>query len=76
MKRPPVSTFVVQTPPTFWRCAVVCQAETGDGLVGWGETAILAALHTLEDSYELVASFEAYLKAAILWPRSALPQNV
>ena len=54
MKLASVSTFVVQTPPPHSGGALwfFVKLETEDGLFGWGETAILAALHTLEDSYE------------------------
>ena len=65
MKLTNVKTYVVQTPPphsggSFW---FFVRLETDTGLVGWGETAILGALHGLEDAYELLVQqvFEGYL---------------
>ena len=54
MKLASVKTFVVQTPPpyaggSFW---FFVKLETDTGLVGWGETAILGALHGLEDTLD------------------------
>ena len=76
MKLASVSTFVVQTPPPHSGGALwfFVKLETEDGLVGWGETAILAALHTLEDSYEKLVQqvFEGYLKGRDPMDREAL----
>ena len=54
MKLNRVRTFVVQTPPPYAGGALwfFVKLETDNGLVGWGETAILGTLHGLEDSYE------------------------
>ena len=60
------------------RCGFFLKLETEDGLVGWGETAILATLHTLEDSYEKLVQqvFEAYLKGRDPMDREALYQKM
>ena len=80
MKLARVSTFVVQTPPPHSGGALwfFIKLETEDGLVGWGETAILATLHTLEDSYEKLVQqvFEAYLKGRDPMDREALYQKM
>ncbi len=65
MKLARVTTFVVQTPPPYAGGALwfFVRLETDNGLVGWGETAVLGTLHGLEDSYELLVKqvFEGYL---------------
>ncbi len=80
MKLTRVRTFVVQTPPPYAGGALwfFVKLETDNGLVGWGETAVLGTLHGLEDSYELLVKqvFDGYLEGRDPMDREALYQKM
>jgi 2-dehydro-3-deoxyphosphogalactonate aldolase len=66
MKLTNVKTFVVKTNPPnlgglLW---FFLKLETDEGIEGWGETAVLATLHGLEEGYEKMVEniFNFYLK--------------
>ena len=66
MKLTNVKTYVVLTEPPnlggfLW---FFLKLETDDGIVGWGETAVLSTLHGLEEGYHKMVEniFDTYLK--------------
>ena len=66
MKLTDVKTFVVKTDPPNYGGLLwfFVKLETDEGLVGWGETAILSCLYGLEASYESMVkeAFNRHLK--------------
>ena len=66
MKLTNVKTYVVKTDPPNWggNLWFFVKLETDEGIVGWGETAVLGCLAGLEDSYESMMReiFARYLK--------------
>ncbi len=58
-------TFVIRNPPPSWGGAIwfFVRLETDDGIVGWGETAVLGTLFGLEGGYETMVAeaFDSYL---------------
>lgn len=80
MKLAKVDTFVVKTPRPHAGGALwfFVRLETDNGIVGWGETAILSALYGLEDSFEALVKdvFEKFLKDKNPLDREALYQAI
>lgn len=71
-------TFVIRNPPPSWGGAIwfFVRLETDDGIVGWGETAVLGTLFGLEGGYETMVAeaFDAYLKGKNPLEREGLHQ--
>ena len=71
-------TYVVRNPPPSWGGAIwfFVRLETDDGLVGWGETAVLGTLFGLEGGYETMVAeaFDSYLKGKDPLQREGLYQ--
>ena len=80
MKLTRVEPFVVRTEPPHWGGATwyFVRLETDDGLVGWGETAVLGAFAGLEASYASLVqqAFARYLEGADPMDREALYQKL
>ena len=66
MKLTGVKTYVIKTAPPNWGGLLwfFTKLETDEGIVGWGETAILNSLYGLETSYESMVKgiFDRLLK--------------
>ncbi len=66
MKLTGVKTYVVKTDPPNWGGLLwfFVKLETDEGIVGWGETAILNCLYGIEQSYESMVKgiFDRLLK--------------
>jgi len=80
MKLSKVTPYVIRTDPPHWggRTWYFVRLETDNGLVGWGETAILGALNGLEASYQSLIreAFTYYLEGKNPIDREALYQKM
>ena len=79
MKLTNIETYVIKTGEPnlgglFW---FFIKLETDEGIVGWGETAVLYTLLGVEDGFEqnLKDIFEHYLKDPVSYTHLTLPTN-
>ena len=75
-----VTPYVIRTNPPHWggRTWFFVRLETDNGLVGWGETAILGTLNGLETTYKTLVqeAFNRYLKGKNPLEREFLYQKM
>ena len=80
MKLERATPYVVRTPRPNWGGTTwyFVRLETDDGIVGWGETAVLSAFAGLERSYESLVqqAFDAYLAGQDPLNREAIFQKI
>lgn len=80
LKLSKVTPYVIQTAPPHWggRYWYFVRLETDNGLVGWGETAILGALNGLQKSYKSIIreAFAYYLEGKNPLDRDFLYQKL
>lgn len=80
MRLKSVSTFVVRTPPPHWGGYYwyFLRLETDDGLVGWGESAVLFSMYGLERTFAAMTAevFQRYLEGRNPLNRDLLTKTI
>ena len=75
-----IETFVIRTPPPHLggMYFYFVKITTDDGVVGWGETALLSALNAFPKAYDIMVKgvFEHQIKGRSVWDREVIAKSL